>query len=195
MLEATMAFGIEPIGQYLATGTAPTRYSRGAMSQAFMLECKDGKRVGLHMSSPDKFWEALTRAMERPDLLQKYPDRAARVARYEEIGRDFAAVFRERTRDEWMKRLEENDVPFAPERKIPELADDEQIRHLNLFYEQDHPRYGKVKGMRRPVTYDGQREAKLRPPPGLGEHTDEVLNELGYTSEQIADLRARKVVV
>lgn len=189
MLEATMAFGVEPIGHYLVTGEAPTRYSRGAMSQAFIVECKDGKRVGLHMSSPDKFWEALTRAMNRPDLLQKYPDRMSRVRRYEEVGRDFAAEFRERTRDEWMKALEENDVPFAPERKIPELEDDAQVKHLNLFYELEHQRYGKLKGMRRPATFDGQREATLRPPPDLGEHTDEVLREFGIADDRLKQLK------
>ena len=184
MLEAAMALAGEPIGHFLATGDVPGRYSRGAMSQAFMLECRDGKRIGLPMSSPDKFWAGLIRAMDRPDLLEKYPDRATRVARYREIGEDFAVVFRTRDRDEWMRLLEENDVPFAPERCIDELAEDPQVRHLDLFYELSHPKHGTVKGMRRPSRYDGERDATLRPPPDLGEHTSEVLEELGVSAER-----------
>ncbi len=78
-----------------------------------------------------------------------------------------------------MARLEANDVPFAPERKIDEITDDPQAPYLNLFYELAHPKYGKVKGMRRLMTYDGGREAHLRPPSGLGEHTAEILRKIG----------------
>ncbi len=47
------------------TGQPPTRYSRGATSRAFVAECSDGKRIGLHLSSPDKFREAVTRATDQ----------------------------------------------------------------------------------------------------------------------------------
>lgn len=47
------------------TGQPPTRYSRGAMSQAFVAECSDRKRIGLRLSSPDKFRETLTRATDQ----------------------------------------------------------------------------------------------------------------------------------
>ena len=194
MLEATMAFGAEPIGQYLATGQTPTRYSRGATSQAYLLECRDGKRVGLQLSSPNKFWESLANAIERPDFLQKYPDRKTRISSYEEIAKELAEIFKKRTRDEWMAVLEKNDVPFAPERKISELFDDPQILHLNLLFKSTHPVHGDVKGMRRPVRFDGQREAQLRAPPDLSEHTGEVLEELGISEDRRNDLRTRGLI-
>ena len=63
MLEATLAFATEPIGHYFATGETPGPHSRAAMSQAYLLDCKDGKRIGLHMSSPEKFWAGLARRL------------------------------------------------------------------------------------------------------------------------------------
>jgi crotonobetainyl-CoA:carnitine CoA-transferase CaiB-like acyl-CoA transferase len=194
MLEATMAFGAEPLGQYFATGVVPTRYSRGATSQAYLLECQDGKRIGLQLSSPPKFWESLAKATGKPELLTKYPDRRARISRYEEIARDLAEVFRTRTRSEWEKALLEHDVPFAPERKINELFDDPQVHHLDLLWKAKHPVHGEVKAMRRPVRFDGQRDALLRPPPDLGEHTEEVLREIGITADRTAELRKKRVI-
>jgi crotonobetainyl-CoA:carnitine CoA-transferase CaiB-like acyl-CoA transferase len=194
VLEAMLAFAVEPIGQYLATGEAPGRYSRGAMSQAYLLECRDGKRVGLHMSSPDKFWSALAQAIGRPDLLQRYPDRQARVAHYKEIGEELAAVFRERDRSEWVVLLERHDVPFAPERRIDELADDPQVRHLDMFCELVHGTYGRLRGLRRPIRYDGEREATRRAPPALGEHTAEILAELGLAADRIDRLKEQGLI-
>ncbi len=194
MLEATLAFATEPIGQYLATDMPPEPFSRGAMSQAYILACKDGKRIGLHMSSPDKFWEGLARAIARPDLLQKYPNRSARVAHYKDIADELSRVFATRPRDEWVVALEKNDVPFATERLINELQDDPQIRHLDLIREAIHPRYGRVRGLARPVRFDGQREETMRPAPDLGEHTEEILREIGKSASDIAELRRKGVL-
>jgi len=57
--------------------------------------------------------------------------------------------------------------------ELQDLESDPQIRHLDVFYEIEHPRYGKVKAPRRPVRIDGSRDVDFRPPPDLGEHTDE----------------------
>jgi len=194
MLEANMAMAAEPITQFLATGVVPGRYSRGAMSQAYVLGCADDRRICLHMSSPEKFWNGLAKATARPDLLVKYPDRVSRIACYEEIGRDLAQIFREKPRDEWAALLDEHDVPFSPELNVGELEADPQVSHLNMFYQSRHPRYGLVKGMRGPIRYDGLRNEIVSPPPELGEHTSGILEELGFTPTQRATLKQQGVI-
>ncbi|MES2535019.1 MAG: CaiB/BaiF CoA-transferase family protein [Pseudomonadota bacterium] len=194
MLEATIAFATEPLGKMFATGAGVPMYSRAAASQSFILTCKDGHRIGLHLSSPEKFWIGLLQAIDRMDLAQKYPDRGARVRGYDALARDLAATFASRERDAWLPLLEQNDVPFAPERRLEELADDPQVQHLGVFFETDHPQLGKVKAANRPIRYDGDNHSNFLPPPALGEHTEEVLRAAGLGTEKIDALRVQGLI-
>ena len=90
--------------------------------------------------------------------------------------------------------LERADIPFAPENELQDLENDPQVRHLGVFYEVEHPQHGKLKAPHRPVRLDGSRDIDFRPPPVLGEHTEEVLRELGVASQRIAELRGRGVI-
>jgi|SRR5579871_161094 len=194
MLEATLGLGAEPLGQFLATGTPVPVYQRAAMSQAYNLTCADGKRIGLHLSSLDKFWQALCEVIERPEWIERYPKRLDRVAHYETLARQLDGIFRTRPRADWMLRLEARDVPFAPELAMEDLESDPHVRHLGVFHELDHPRYGKVRSPHRAVRIDGRRDTTFRPPPDLGEHTDDVLQQLGLERDRIAALRGRGLI-
>ena len=194
MLEATLALAVEPLAHYFVTGDEQPFYLRGAMSQAYILTCKDGKRIALQMSSPDKFWKGLAAVIESPDLLQRYPDRKRRVDSYEAIGRELAAIFATRPREEWLERLAQHDVPFAPERRLNELDEDPQVRHLDLFYELEHPAAGPIRSVHRAIRCDGSREIDFRPPPTLGEHTREVLVGLGLSDDELRGLSSQGVI-
>ena len=194
MLEASIALGVEPIATYFDTGKPVPVFHRGAMSQAFNLTCSDGKRIGLHLSSPEKFWQGLCRAVGREEWISRYPTRIDRAQHYDELAVQLSEIFRARARDEWIRRLECEDVPFAPEHEIQDLESDPQVRHLGVFYELVHPKYGKVKGAHRPVRVDSDRAIDFRPPPDLGEHDDEILREAGFSPERIALLREKGVL-
>ena len=149
MLEATLALAIEPLAHYFVTGSEQPFHLRGAMSQAYVLTCQDGERIALQMSSPDKFWQGLAAVIEQPDLLARYPDRKSRVG---ELRGDRARArrdIRDQTAHEWLARLAQHDVPFAPERRLSELEEDPQARHLDLFYDLTHPAAGTVRSVHR----------------------------------------------
>ena len=130
MLEANIALCMEPIVQYFASGKAVPIHLRGAFSQAYSLTCKDGRRIGLHMSSPDKFWHGLCRVLGRRDWIQTYPKHSDRVEAYEFLAAELNRVFQTRERAEWAAALERESVPFAPEHEVQDLEDDPQVRHL-----------------------------------------------------------------
>jgi len=194
MLESMIAFATEPLGRLFATGEAPGFHSRAASSQSYIVTCADGLRIGLHLSSPPKFWENLVAAIDAPALLQKYPDREARVARYDELAGDLSRVFAARPRAHWLPLLEKHDVPFAPECRLQDLPGDPQVQHLGVFYELLHPSQGPVRAAHRPVRFDGDQRSDFRPPPTLGEHTHEVLREAGLEPAEI-DRLAREGLI
>lgn len=194
MLEATLAFATEPLGKIFASGEPVPFYGRAAASQSFILTCEDGQRIALHLSSPEKFWKGLLKAIGQEGLAQKYPDRAARVANYDNLAIDLAQAFIRKPRDHWLPLLATHDVPFAPERRLEDLALDPQVQHLDVFYELEHPRYGAVRAAHRPVRFDGDHRSDFLPPPDLGEHTQDVLRAAGLSGEAMAQLARERAI-
>ncbi len=194
MLESMIAFATEPLGKLFATNRPLDFYARSAASQSFIVTCADGLRIGLHLSSPPKFWEGLVQALGAPHLLEKYGDRGSRVTRYDELARDLAGIFATHPRNHWLPLLEAHDVPFAPEHRLQDLADDPQVRHQEVFYALEHPTQGTVRAAHRPLRFDGDHRSNFRPPPTLGEHTREVLRESGLSAEAIERLAQEGVI-
>lgn len=194
MLESMIAFATEPLGKLFASGESVGFYARAAASQSFIVTCADAHRIGLHLSSPEKFWEGLVAAIGAPELLAKYADRGARIRRYDELASDLAAVFARHPRAHWLPLLEANDVPFAPEHRLVDVPDDPQVSHLDMFYEIVHPQQGRVRAAHRPVRFDGDARSDYMPPPTLGEHTREVLAEVGLPADEIECLAREGVI-
>ena len=194
LLESMIGLAIEPITSYFTLQNPIPVFERAATSQAYNLTCRDGKRIGLHASMLNKFFHSLCRAIGRDDWVEKYPTRQHRIEDYENLAAELTTIFRTRDRDDWVARLEQAVVPFGVENELQDLEDDPQIRHLDVFYEVEHPKHGKVKAPRRPIRIDGSRDIDFRPPPDLGEHTDEILREIGLSTERIAALRAARVI-
>jgi formyl-CoA transferase len=196
MLEATMAFAPDAFINHKRYGADIGPLTRVSVSQSYAFRCRDGKLIAIHLSSQQKFWDGLLAAAERQDLATHpdYASRDQRIANYKALWTELGTTFATRPRTEWAQRLEAQDVPYAPVLNVDEVLVDPQVQHLGAVYQVRHPVEGEVFGVYPPLRYDGSRPDRMRPPPTLGEHSDEVLGELGFSAAEIDELRARKVV-
>ena len=195
LLQATLSFIGETAAGYLRTGNVPNRMTRVRNAHAFAFVCKDGLPLAIHCSVPEKFWLALLKAAERTDLVAdgRFKTRDRRRQNFEALERTLMPTFRTRTRDEWLKRLEANDVPVAPLYNIAEAMADPQVRHLGLTEELEHAKAGKLTFIGGPVKYDNLNKKISTPPPLLGEQTVAILSEIGYGQEAIDEFAAKGI--
>lgn len=189
MLESAIAFIPDPFLNAQLAGVEPGPLMRVSASQSYAVRCADGKMLAIHMSSQEKFWQAMQRAFERPDLGTdpRFVDRTKRIDNYLALAQEFQKTAETQPHTYWTARMEEFDVPFAPVNNLPEVYDDPQVRHLGTFAEITHPEHGPYIGIRRPVTFDGSRDDQpLEPPPDFNEQGEAILRRLGLDDDAVA---------
>jgi formyl-CoA transferase len=196
LLQATTAFVAENAARYFDEGDVPTRATRARIAQAYAFVAGDGGPFVIHLSSPPKFWAGLTDAVGRPELRDdpRFVDRAARVRHYDELEQILGAAFATAPRATWLERLDANDVPAGPINRLDEVFADPGVEALDLVRTLTHPTAGAMRLLGSAVTLAGHDEARIGPPPLLGEHSEAIMRELGYSDEAIGGLRAAEVI-
>ena len=195
LLQATLSFIGETAAGYLRTGNVPNRMARVKNAHAFAFVCKDGRPLAIHCSVPEKFWLALLQAAERLDIAadERFKTRDARRQNYEALEQTLTPTFKNKTRDKWLQVLQANDVPAVPLYNVAEVLDDPQVKHLGLLETLEHPQAGTLQFVGGPVRYDNLNKNRSTPPPLVGEHSGQVLRDLGYGDETIRDLAAQGI--
>lgn len=136
-----------------------------------------------------KFWHAFCTAAGRPDLIEKQFERPGGEAHAQ-----VAAVFRERTRDQWAAFNAEHDCCIEPVLEIDEALASDLVRERGMIIHTEQPGAGPVAAPASPFKFDGRRPDRAEPAPAIGEHTRVVLRELGFSDDRVAELRASGAV-
>lgn len=191
MLSACMAFQTLALTGVLAGEGVPDRATRARRSLTFAFLGADGLPFCVHLSSPQKFWEALCEALGEPALAAdpRFAAKRDRTAAYDELRAVLQERFATRTRAEWLGQLAAHQVPAAAIQHLGEVVEDEQPRAIGML-----PDAAGRPFLAGAVSCDGDRCAAAAPPPPLGADTDAVLAELGCTVADVARLRAEGVV-
>jgi crotonobetainyl-CoA:carnitine CoA-transferase CaiB-like acyl-CoA transferase len=103
-------------------------------------------------------------------------------------------AFASRTSADWVELLNAKGVPSGPILNVKEMFENEQVQHLQMAVPVTHPALGKIRVQAPPVTLSRTPASVRLHSPDPGEHTDQILSEVGYTAEEIRSLRADKVV-
>jgi len=170
MLEAMCHFNLDDFTHLLSDDQVMHAYSRPNVSQSYVFECRDGKWLALHMSSPPKFWENLAQCVGHPEMLDdpRFNDRMARIDNYDAVRDYLKPLFLMQDRDHWSAVLTAAEVPNSPMYDSQEVLETDQVKHLGLQVEAPHPHGGVFKTIRFPVSYDGERNTEVTAPPVLG---------------------------
>ena len=161
-------------------------YARQLSSQRRPYRTQDGYICALVYN--DKQWQGFLREIGREALMrddERFASYAQRTQHIDHVYDVLAGIFEERTTAEWVAILERADVPFMPMHSLQSLMQDPHLVATGFFTDVMHPTEGAIKSPRNPVTWTHHKPAPPRAVPTLGQHTAEVLRELGYSESQV----------
>ena len=191
MVDASVGFVPDFHSFYTDAGVAMEPDFRASMSQAFIMRCADGM-IAFQLAGLTQAWVGLCRAVGLPDLAEdpRFAERLTRVQNWSELLEIVRPVFVRHPRGYWEDKLGAEGIPYAAVLSIPEVHEDPEVQHSGIFERLEHPQAGTVTMMRRPARVDRSRGPRQALPALLGEHTEAVLRDAGYGSDEIEKLRS-----
>lgn len=193
MTDGAFAFGPLLWANYFATGGPQPReghWSQGGEPYYQIYAAKDGHvAIGL---IEQKFWEQFCEGIGRPDL--KTAQFSKTDAERATLKRELETIFARKTRAEWFEFFQAHDIPGTPVLDLHEVPTDPHVQARELIREVPHPDYGSIPVIRFPVRFSTFTPEYRAHAPKLGQHTREVLGELGYDKKQLRQLRRDLVV-
>ena len=144
----------------------------------------------------EKYWPVFCEITGQPDILSdpRFKDNAGRIANCPELVEIFDKVFASRTQEEWMKIFQENGMMFSPVYRNSDVLHDEQALVNNYLVDFEHPLLGKMKIPGYPIHFSENNACIQSSAPTLGEHTDQILGQMGFTDEEIRKFREDEVI-
>jgi crotonobetainyl-CoA:carnitine CoA-transferase CaiB-like acyl-CoA transferase len=195
MLDAVLAFlWASDMGAQTYVGGEAVTPRAAASFIDLIYQTSNGYMTVAVMSN--KEWTALTRALERPEWLEdpRFKTPALRDQNINDRLQMIQDVLETRTTEEWLARLEAEEVPCAPVMTRAEVIAHPQVLATDILLESRHPIAGPLRQARAAARFSQTPTSLRRGAPKLGEHTGEVLRQLGLTADEIAALRGRGVI-
>ncbi len=194
---AIFALGTDLSG-CLITGEDSVRPTRQTMSNPIrnIYPTSDNRWIMLGMTTSQPYWPNFCKAIDHSELTEdpRFANPEARKENASELVSIIESVFRTRTYEQWKEILSLNKLIWAPLQTPLEVTRDEQAIANDYFCEWDHPEYGSIKLLNNPIKLSRTPAENVCKAPDLGEHTDEILERLGYEPELIEELRSNGII-
>jgi crotonobetainyl-CoA:carnitine CoA-transferase CaiB-like acyl-CoA transferase len=197
MIDAALAF-FWPDGMMSRTILDDPMFGqRPTLAQTMRVtRCGEGQLI--YFAGTDKERHGLFRALGHPEWCEDprfcNVQAVLKPENFVALGEVLEAAFLEWDAEELLQRLLAEEVPCGPVHTLDSLLDDEQLAHNGTFFEWDHPTAGRIRQVRPAPRFSATPAQPIPLIPTLGQHNDEIAAEIGYTSEQISELRAKGVL-
>jgi len=197
LLDTAVFYTAHLTTSYILTGQLPARLGSAnvgfAPNQVF--ETKDGLIfIGV---ATEKAWQSFCQVLGLNDLIQdpRFDTNVNRMLNREELVKTLSSTLKQYTSEELEAKLVAVDIPCGPLLNVDEVIDNPQVIARGMLIDVDHPEKGKIKITRIPISFsEAAPEIRLQAPL-LGEHTNEILKELGYTEAEIKQLAKKRIIL
>jgi formyl-CoA transferase len=197
LLDSVVAWLANVGSNYLISGELPKRYGNAHPNivpyEPF--QAKDGVWIALGVGNDRQLRDFCRLAgLEHLADDPRFATNPQRVIHRKELIPIIAEKMKERTSDEWLEELDKLKIPCGPINTLDRVFSDPQVQARGMVVEVPHPKAGKIKLVASPMKFSLTPCTIERHPPLLGEHTEEVLKELGYSDDEIKSLREKGVI-